>query len=180
MKRSVLLSLMFAAPAVHAHDVRHVGPHVHGQAIVDLALDQGTLELALQAPGIGILDFERAPATASEQAALDAALARLKRADWLTLPTAAQCVPLARNAHAEGFAPRHTTATTASPAQHTHAGFTAQLRYQCANPAALRVLVLSLPKAFPNLHEVIVNTATSAGQGSTVLNADNLRVVLGP
>jgi hypothetical protein len=43
---------------------------VHGQATVDLALDQQTLEFALQAPGIGILDFERPPANAAEQAAL--------------------------------------------------------------------------------------------------------------
>lgn len=179
MKRSVLLFLLFAAPAVQAHDVRQPGAHVHGQALVDLAVDQGTLELALQAPGIGILDFERPPANATEQAALDAALATLKRGDWLTLPTAAQCTPLKRDARAEGFAAA-APATAATPAKHTHAGFNAELRYQCANPAALRVLVLALPKAFPNLHEVIVNSATAAGQSRTVLTVNNLRVVLAP
>jgi hypothetical protein len=179
MKRSVFLFLLFAASAVHAHDVRQLGAHVHGQATVDLAVDQGTLELALQAPGIGILDFERPPANATEQAALDAALATLKRGDWLTLPTAAQCTPLKRDARAEGFAAA-APASASTPARHTHAGFNAELRYQCANPAALRVLVLALPKVFPNLHEVIVNSATAAGQSRTVLNADNLRVVLAP
>ncbi|WP_295520208.1 DUF2796 domain-containing protein [uncultured Stenotrophomonas sp.] len=179
MKRSVLLFLLFAAPAVHAHDVRQLGAHVHGQATVDLAMDQGRLELALQAPGIGILDFERPPANASEQAALASALAALKRADWLTLPSAAQCTPLHRDAHADGFAAAAARSATAA-GKHAHAGFTAELSYQCANPAALRVLVLSLPKAFPNLHQVIVNTATPAGQGRTVLSADNLRVVLAP
>ncbi|KAA8993545.1 DUF2796 domain-containing protein [Stenotrophomonas cyclobalanopsidis] len=179
MKRVVVLSLLFAAPAVQAHDVRQLGAHVHGQATVDLAVDQGTLELALQAPGVGILDFERPPANATEQAALHAALATLKRGDWLTLPTAAQCTPLKRDARAEGFGPA-VPATATTPGKHTHAGFNAELRYQCANPAALRVLVLALPKAFPNLHEVIVNSVTAAGQSRTVLNAENLRVVLAP
>ena len=176
MKRSVLLFLLSFAPVVHAHDVRQLGAHVHGQATVDLALDQGRLELALQAPGIGILDYERPPANATEQAALDNALAALKRGDWITLPTAAQCRAEQRDAHAEGFA----ATPAATPGQHVHAGFSAGLSFQCGNPAALRVVVLSLPKLFPNLHEVIVNTATPAGQGRTVLSADNLRVVLAP
>ena len=69
MKRSAALLLLLAAHSANAHDVRHHGAHVHGQADVDLAVDQGTLELALRAPGIGILDVERPPADSREHAA---------------------------------------------------------------------------------------------------------------
>lgn len=70
MKRSAALFLLLAASAAQAHDIRQHAPHVHGQATVEVALDQQTLEFALQAPGIGILDYERPPANAAEQAAL--------------------------------------------------------------------------------------------------------------
>ena len=93
------------------------------------------------------------------------------------MPTAAQGELDHAEATAEGFAP---VAVAAQPGQHTHAGFTAALRYHCANPAALRGLALPLPTLFPGLHEVIVNTATSTGQGRSVVTADSLRVPLAP
>lgn len=177
MKRSAALFLLLAASTAQAHDVRQLGAHVHGQATVDLALDQGNLELALQAPGIGILDFERPPANAAERAALAHATSVLKSGSWVTLPTAAHCRLARGSATAEGFA----AATAAvKPGQHVHAGFSARLQYRCANPVALRALVMRLPTVFPGLHEVIVNTVTDSGQGRSVLNAGNLRVVLAP
>ncbi|MDR2961835.1 MAG: DUF2796 domain-containing protein [Stenotrophomonas sp.] len=175
MKRPAALFLLLAVhTAAHAHDVRQLGAHVHGQATVDLALDQGTLEFALQAPGIGILDFERPAATAAERAALARAIAMLKSGSWVTLPTAAHCRLSRSSAKAEGFE------ATAAAGQHRHAGFSASLQYRCANPLALRALVVRLPTLFPGLHEVIVHTATDRGQGRSVLNAGNLRVVLAP
>ncbi|HGM5884231.1 MAG: DUF2796 domain-containing protein [Stenotrophomonas maltophilia] len=177
MKLPAALFLLLAASAAQAHDVRQLGAHVHGQATIDLALDQGVLELALQAPGIGILDFERPPANAAERASLARATAVLKSGSWVTLPTAAHCRLASSDASAEGF-----DATAAAPAagQHRHAGFSANLQYRCANPAALRALVMRLPAVFPGLHEVIVNTATGRGQGRSVLTATQLRVVLAP
>ena len=50
MKRSAALFLLLTASTAQAHDVRQLGAHVHGQATVDVALDQQTLEFALQAP----------------------------------------------------------------------------------------------------------------------------------
>ncbi|HFK2921648.1 TPA: DUF2796 domain-containing protein [Stenotrophomonas maltophilia] len=177
MKLPAALFLLLAASAAQAHDVRQLGAHVHGQATVDVALDQQTLEFALQAPGIGILDYERPPANAAEQAALARATAVLKSGSWVTLPTAAHCRLVSGDAKAEGF-----DATAAAPmaGQHRHAGFSANLQYRCANTAALRALVIRLPVLFPGLHEVIVNSATTNGQDRSVLTPDNLRVVLVP
>lgn len=177
MKRLAALSLLLAASAAQAHDVRQLGAHVHGQATVDLALDQQTLDVSLHAPGIGILDFERPPANAAEQAALARATALLQGGSWVTLPTAAGCRLAANDATAEGF-----DATAAAPpsVQHRHAGFSATLQYHCAKPAELRAIVVRLPALFPGLHEVIVNSATAHGQSRSVLTPDNLRVVLAP
>ncbi|HGM4746817.1 ZrgA family zinc uptake protein [Stenotrophomonas maltophilia] len=177
MKRSAALFLLLAASAAQAHDIRQHAPHVHGQATVDVALDQQTLEFALQAPGIGILDFERPPANTAEQAALARATALLQGGSWVTLPTAAGCRLSGNDAKAEGF-----DATAAGPpsGQHRHAGFSATLQYHCAKPGELRAIVVRLPALFPGLHEVIVNSATARGQNRSVLTPDNLRVVLAP
>lgn len=177
MKLSAALFLLLAASAAQAHDIRQHAPHVHGQASVDVALDQQTLEFALQAPGIGILDFERPPANAAEQSALARATALLQGGSWVTLPTAAGCRLSGNDAKAEGF-----DATVAAPpsGQHRHAGFSATLQYHCAKPAELRAIVVRLPALFAGLHEVIVNSATAHGQNRSVLTPDNLRVVLAP
>ncbi|QGL80750.1 hypothetical protein GPNADHDJ_00019 [Stenotrophomonas maltophilia] len=177
MKSSAALFLLLAASTAQAHDVRQLGAHVHGQATVDVALDQQTLEFALQAPGIGILDFERPPANAAEQAALARATALLQSGSWVTLPTAAGCRLSGNDAKAEGF---DASAAAPPPGQHRHAGFSATLQYHCARPAELRAMVVRLPALFPGLHEVIVNSATGRGQNRSVLTADNLRVVLAP
>ncbi|HDS1581977.1 DUF2796 domain-containing protein [uncultured Stenotrophomonas sp.] len=175
MKRLAALFLLLAANAAQAHEIRQLGAHVHGQATVDLALDQGALQFSLQAPGIGILDFERPPATAAERASVARATALLKSGSWITLPTAAHCRLVRSEASADGF---DAAASAPAAGQHRHAGFSASLEYRCANPAALRALVMRLPTLFPGLHEVIVNSATGSGQGRSVLNAANLRVVL--
>lgn len=177
MKLPAALFLLLGASAAQAHDIRQHAPHMHGQATLHLALDRGTLEVALQAPGIGILDFERAPGSAAEQAALARATVLLKGGSWVTLPTAAGCRVASSHATAEGF---DATVAPPSAAQHRHAGFTATLQYRCANPAALRAIVVRLPVLFPGLHEVIVNSTTANGQGRNVLTPGNLRVVLAP
>lgn len=177
MKYTFAFLLLSALPTAHAHDHRQLGAHVHGQANVDLAVDNGALELALTAPGMGVLDYERPPANEAERAALQRALTVLREGRWLTLPSAAQCTRIRADAQAEGFQPQ--TANTGSTT-HAHAGFTASLAYRCANPAALRVVVVTLPTVFPGLREVIVNTATAAGQGRSIVTPDNLRVVLAP
>nr|WP_235642235.1 DUF2796 domain-containing protein [Stenotrophomonas maltophilia] len=146
MKLSAALFLLLAASAAQAHDIRQHAPHVHGQATVDVALDQQTLEFALQAPGIGILDFERPPANAAEQSALTRATTVLKGGSWVALPTAAGCRLSGNDAKAEGF-----DATAAAPpsGQHRHAGFSATLRYQCAKPGRVARHRRALARAIP-------------------------------
>ncbi|KAF1016986.1 MAG: hypothetical protein GAK31_00245 [Stenotrophomonas maltophilia] len=177
MKLLAAFPLLLAAPLALAADIRQHAPHVHGQATVDLAIDQGTVELELQAPGIGILDYERPPASDAERAALARAERVLKDGSWITLPAAARCRLQTAQARADGFA---AAPAPVAPGQHQHAGFTASLRYQCAAPAALQSLEVRLPLLFTGLHEVIVNTATATGQGRSVVTAGALHVSLAP
>lgn len=177
MKLLAASTLLLVAPVVHAAPIGQIAPHVHGQATVDLAVDAGTVELELQAPGMGILDFERPPANPAEQAALARAQVLLKGGTWVALPAAARCTLVDARAIAAGF---DAAAQAAGGGGHVHAGFSASLRYRCAVPAVLRSLEVRLPLLFPGLHEVIVNHATASGQGRSVVTRDALHVSLAP
>lgn len=172
---AVLLSLMLVAPAAMAHDHRHHGAHVHGQANVDLAVDGPVLELALTAPGLGILDFERAPASEAERAALAKALGIFKAGTWVATPAAAGCRREDAQGSAEGF-----SAAVPAPTdgEHRHAGFTASVRLRCSQPAALRWVDITLPTEFSGLHQVVVNALGPNGQSRSELTACQQRVEL--
>lgn len=170
------LGLLALAGTATAHDMRHHGAHVHGQATVDVAIDQNLLEVALTAPGIGILDFERPPSNAREREALQRATQILHQGKWLELPAAAACRLEQGQAQAEGFEPAAKNASGG----HTHAGFSATLRYQCNAPAALQSMRVTLSNRFPETHEVVVNIATATGQGRQVLSEGRQTVELAP
>lgn len=170
------LCLIFLAPAAMAHDHRHHDAHVHGEARVDLAVDGAVVELALTAPGIGLLDFERPPANSAEKAALEQALAVLRKGEWALAPSAAGCHREQADAEAEGFA---AAAASSAAGEHRHAGFTASLRLRCSQPSALQWLEVRLPGQFPGLQQVIVNALGPHGQRRSVLTVKQQRVELG-
>lgn len=183
MRSAVFLPLLLFSTTGLAHAPRHHAAHVHGQAVVDLALEGATLEIALDAPGIGILDFERAPATAQERAALVRAQRILQSADWIRLPPAAGCRIVDASARADGFAtvsPHAGEVDQAPHHDHLPAGFKASVRYRCTSVTALRALDIILPRRFTGLHKVVVNTVTPTAQGRAVLDAANVRVELAP
>lgn len=177
MRRSIPFILFLLAlhggPAA-AHDMRHHGAHVHGQAQLDVALDGQTLELQLTSPGIGILDFEHPVRDASERARLDAALAVLRGTGWLLFPVAAACASQHVQVDAEGY---ETPAGAHDEGGHHHAGFRAHYLFQCAHPDRLDHLQVLLPQRFPGLQKVVV-IATAAGQDRAEVVAGQPRVNL--
>jgi len=182
--RAFVLLLTAAVPvAATAHEPRHVAAHVHGEALLELAVDGATMTIRLEAPGIGILDFERAPRTDVEQAAVDRAIAVLKTGDWLVPAVRAQCTLKAATSAAQGY--QRVAAPPAAPDTvhptdhaHAHAGFIATLQWQCASPNDLRYVDVRLPDQFPALHQTVVQMITASGQGRAVVSRGNTRVSL--
>lgn len=171
---SLILLLLFASsPATAA--VRHHGPHVHGQANLEVAVDGPAVEVQLSAPGIGILDFEHPVRDAGERRRLDAAVATLRGAGWLQFPVAAACSLRSAQVTTEGYA-----VAMADPDEpgHSHAEFHARYAFHCAQPARLDHLQVLLPQRFPGLHTVLVDVATAAGQGRTEVVPGQTRVKL--
>ncbi len=91
---------IFAAAPAFAEEAAHrqLGPHVHGQGTLDIAIDGKKIEMELVSPGMDIVGFEHVASTDDQKAAVEKAKAKL--ADVLTvfkLPAAAKCKAEAAN-----------------------------------------------------------------------------------
>ena len=83
--RALVLALPLAAAGALA------GPHVHGVAAIDIAVEGRALVVLLDMPLDSVVGFERAPRTAAERRAAADALARLRDAGaWLAPELAAR------------------------------------------------------------------------------------------
>ena len=86
-------AFILASPAL-ADEPQHrqLGPHVHGQGTLDIAIEGKKISMELVAPGMDIVGFEHRPSTDDQKAAVEKAKAKLT--DVLSvfkLPVAAKC-----------------------------------------------------------------------------------------
>lgn len=93
MKRTTLaiVAATMAAPAA-AEETRGMGAHVHGVSTVEIAVEDGVMELDLRAPGMDIVGFEHeATSPGDKDAVEDAIRLFLTPEDIVTLPEGAGC-----------------------------------------------------------------------------------------
>lgn len=90
MKNLILVTactVLFAAAPALAH-----GPHEHGAARLDVAVEGNTVEISLESPLANALPFEHAPRDAAQrQAVLNMAATLHKAENIFVFPAAAQC-----------------------------------------------------------------------------------------
>jgi len=165
-----VLSMSSAGRAADAEH-RHHGPHVHGEATLNIGLDGQMLLIGLEAPGMSLLGFERPPRDDAERALYDHVLDVLHRPDsWLTLPPAAACALDSADVTANGFRAHGAAADDQEhDAHHEHADFDVTYRFSCHVPLAVRTIDVTLIDQFPSLHKINVDLVLSDRQGSQVL-----------
>lgn len=168
-------SMAGATEAVH----RHYGPHVHGEATLNIGMDGALLLASLEAPGMSLLGFEHPPRDDADRATYEKALATLKAAKWLALPEGAACVVDSIDVQPHGFDAKGDAGTGEKRvAAHEHADFDATYRYTCHVPLALHDLDVRLFDAFPELHKINVELVLPNREGSQVLTPGSTRVQL--
>lgn len=171
---TVALAIAMAGPAP-AQVVRQHGPHVHGITTLDIALDRGALQIALNMPGTNMVGFEHPPHDAREKQQLDGALAALNApGEWLHPAKAAACRLLDAHVEPHGF-----DGAPASGA-HEHADIDASYDYRCDEPGALDHIDVHLTDRYPGTHQVIANLVLPQRQDRQVLGPGDYRVVLSP
>ena len=106
--------LLAAAPAL-AH-----GPHEHGAARMDVAVEGNTVEISLESPLANALPFEHAPRDAAQRQAVQNMAATLRQAENIFIfPAAAQCRIRQVTLESEALPPALLEATSASQPKQT-------------------------------------------------------------
>ena len=142
------LLVLFAAPAQAGK------AHVHGQGVLDVAIEGDTITLVLALPLEVLVGFERAPRNEAERAALAAAEQRLREPAGLFVPSAAAACS-ARAAEVD----------MPVLGAGEHADVVAQYRFACAAPAALKGIEAAVFAHFPRLHRLDTQRIGPRGQG---------------
>ena len=159
---SLLLSLWLALAALPAQ----AGPHEHGVAHLNVAIDGQRLTLSFKIPMESLLGHERAPKSPQEQAQARALLEQLQQGRHLMqLDAQAQC---------QGPAPTVKAPVLEGKATSEHGDIEIEWELQCAQPALLRKAVVTLFEVAPRLRRVQAQVAGPQGQTRKMLRR-NLR-----
>jgi hypothetical protein len=166
-----LLVLALAAGRLPAEE-RHLGPHVHGQATLQVSSEGPTLVVALSIPGHDAVGFEHPPATTEQAQALAKARETLRVGKWLVPAGGANCTAPPAKVVADGF--------DANAKPGGHGDFDVTYQFTCAAPARLDAIEVGLFAPFPALQRVVVDIVTANGATQQVLDRPMTHVTLSP
>ncbi|MCC6982014.1 MAG: DUF2796 domain-containing protein [Bauldia sp.] len=180
------MALAASAGAALAQEIRQLDAHVHGETRLDLAVDGDRIVMELHAPGMDIVGFEYAAATAGDRAVIEAAISRLGRPLQLFDPgedpacrVETAFVALLEEAHehdhdhdhdhahaeADAGAVEAAAAPAATePVEAHHAEFEAAYEVVCGDIGRLRALSAGLFfEAFPNARVLKIQLVSGRG-----------------
>lgn len=130
--------------------------HVHGEAVMEIVIDDAGALISFEAPAIDIVGFEYLPKTDEEQAAIDAKIELLSdMARVVLLPEAAGCT--VSDVHVDFEAEEH-------DGEVEHIAFHAEYDVSCFDAGKLTSLEATVFNQFPDLEEMEVEVVTPSGQ----------------
>jgi len=155
----------------------HAGrAHQHGVAAAEIAVDAGSLVVAIDVPLDDLVGFERAPRTDAERTRVAQALAALRDAAALIrADPAAGCSAGAP----EIVSPVLGLGAAAQAPADGHADLQASWTLACRPGARPAWVELRFFEAFPRLQRIDVQSVTPAGQHKATLRRPASRVTLG-
>ena len=189
MMKTLQLTLLasVAATPLFAQETREMDAHVHGVSTLELAIEDGMLELSLLSPGMDIVGFEYEASSDADKDAVEAAIrALLVPENVVTLPDAADCrltEVLAHlhsddHAHEDADDHMHEGENHAEGAEHDHeegarhSEFHASYSFACAHPEELTTIGFPFFDTFENAQEIEAQYATAAGAGTAEIRRD--------
>ena len=183
---SLLFSVLVLLPTtLHAGEKAHQ----HGVAILEVAVDGGTLHLRLESPLDNLAGFEHAPKNEAQKKTVRAMAHKLNQPATLFAPSPrAECVPISTRIESQvlGSAllqvagnPQPANKQEKTPGhQHKdgHAELIADYEFRCAQPQHLSALEVKLFDAFPDLKQLHAQVAGPRGQKAARLTSKSRQV----
>lgn len=172
-------TLCLPANAGEAH--REAGAHVHGQGSLAIAVENGAVEMELEAPGMDIVGFEHEATSDADKAAVAKAQATLgDPLELFKVPAAAQCKVAGRDVALEGEDDKEKDGHDAKKDDHAehgggagHTSFHATYTLECDNLAALTSIDFAYFRAFPGALKLDVNTVGANGQSGAEVTRES-------
>ncbi|MCS6948477.1 MAG: DUF2796 domain-containing protein [Steroidobacteraceae bacterium] len=162
--------------------------HQHGHIALNVALQGDLLSVALEAPAVNVLGFEREPRTDAERRRWQEQLAWLESGrQVLGVPAAAGCRLEAAQVSAptwrgRGHSPDHdhddNDAAHSAADGVEHADFSVQWRFRCRNPRALLWFEPWLRSKLPDVERLVVRIVTERTQTEVRAAAATQRIAL--
>jgi Protein of unknown function (DUF2796) len=199
------LAVIAAAPAAYSEEEhRELGAHVHGQGTLNIAVENNTVAMELEVPGMDIVGFEHDASSDAQKAALAKATADLaKPLTLFKLPAAAGCSVKqakvnveAEHGHADGdHADSDDDHAEAGHGHEEHADdhdhvkdheghgghnqFHVTYALECSKPSDLASISFDYFKAFAGAQKLTVNVVTAKAQNSYQVSRDKPELDLG-
>ena len=169
--RATALSCALLLPVALAATEREHGAHEHGHVLLQSAIADKNLEIAMQSPAVNILGFEHTAEADADRATLRSAEKLLGTPDRLfQLPSPAECA-LQSSVVESSLLEEH-------GGHEEHSEFHTKYSYTCNTPHALVSIDINLFKHFPGIEEIDVQVVSDKGQSIVELGAENTRVEL--
>lgn len=159
---------------------KELGAHVHGTAILQVAVEGDSLFLDMDTPLDNLVGFEHEPRDDKQKSTVRKMAQALRDAARLFVPTpAARCTLLSvhlessvldPNLLGESAKPKHAHEEEAG-----HADLGAEYVFRCANPKQLHDLEVKVFDTFRDLHQIDVQFAGPRGQAAAKLNTKQRR-----
>ena len=180
------VALLTALPAF-AEDTRQLDAHEHGVGTLNIAIDGADVMMEFHAPGADIVGFEYAASSDSDLAAIESAIAMLKKPlDLFVLSPAAECMVASATAELEGdddhgeeehaghdhsadkdeahdHKDEHAHDEDGHADKASHTEFHAEYTLTCSAPDALDEITFAYFETFTNAKEVEVQLISSTG-----------------
>lgn len=185
---TIITSLLIAAAPLAAQEFRQEDKHEHGKVTLNVALENDTLSVEIEAPAINVVGFERAPRDEAERQAVRNAAAWLGTGrSLLGVPAAAGCRRVESSVTAPDWAAGqgkdggkhdHDHDHDHGDDGHAHADYLARADFRCGNPAALGWVEVWALRQLREVSEVTVNVVTPEVQKSVRTARADERIAL--
>lgn len=195
-----LLASVAATPLL-AQETREMDAHVHGVSTLELAVDNGVVEMNLHSPGIDIVGFEYEVSTDADKDTVEAAIRTLLVPENIVaLPEAAECRLTEVLAHLHGGDHDHEEGEDHDHADHAegeehehddhakgeehehkgaeHSEFHARYVFACEHPEKLTIIAFPFFERFENAQEIEARYVTEAGAGAAEVGRDAAELTL--
>ncbi|MBT2968422.1 MAG: hypothetical protein B6D72_08065 [gamma proteobacterium symbiont of Ctena orbiculata] len=171
------ICLVVCSTLLHAagSDSEQHEAHVHGEALLLIAIEGDALEIEFISPAMNLVGFEHQPANAQQEQAVEAAIGSLRQPDLVfSIPSAAKCVPVS----IEVESPLAEHGDHHDHEGEAHTDFTAHYRFRCSAISYLEMIDVKLFKQFPGTEVIEVQSISKRGQQKIDLTPGQSRLEL--